>query len=480
LPGERGHDEDREGDAVKGACEGLPAAQHAGAFLAAHGVADLCQLAREVVELYEYVAEEKKVAVHTELPAPCEAPVDRIRMRQVFANLLDNAIKYTPAGGSVTISVRDESGRAVARFRDTGIGIPVEEQDKIWSRLYRGDKSRSQRGLGLGLSLVKAVVEAHGGKATVSSQADQGAEFTVTGVGNSLNALNGSLVLQTLQNAAYSWRFKHPTVRDALASVIGDDRELMDIYLAGAPVDRLFGEVTCGDVGMQGAKVIIPSDRYDLLLARLGKFDLSKSEDKRKCHHFLAYRCNRDFLVLFVAKYPRFISDLKVGSYLYAVSDVDVIVKMHEFGLLPANKRLEVVSAIRDLAVDTPDAGFLREEIRELHTPAEVEATLEDVRLKLLPNLAATIENWRDNYYHNKEEPESYFEPLVSALKEFQKELAVHTESAKQIESALADIKETIWDLVAEAPEPDYDDDYRGRSSGSDDDSRSIFDDVDH
>jgi signal transduction histidine kinase len=142
--------------------------------------ADLCQLAREVVELYEYVAEEKKVAVHTELLAPCEAPVDRTRMRQVFANLLDNAIKYTPAGGSVTISVRDESGQAIARFRDTGIGIPVEEQDKIWSRLYRGDKSRSQRGLGLGLSLVKAVVEAHGGKATVISRVNQGSEFTVT------------------------------------------------------------------------------------------------------------------------------------------------------------------------------------------------------------------------------------------------------------------------------------------------------------
>jgi len=142
--------------------------------------ADLCQLAREVVELYEYVAEEKKVAVRTELPAPCEAPVDRIRMRQVFANLLDNAIKYTPAGGSVTISVRDESGQAIVHFRDTGIGIPVEEQDKIWSRLYRGDKSRSQRGLGLGLSLVKAVVEAHGGKATVISRVNQGSEFTVT------------------------------------------------------------------------------------------------------------------------------------------------------------------------------------------------------------------------------------------------------------------------------------------------------------
>jgi len=141
--------------------------------------ADLCQLAREVAELYEYVAEEKKIAVTTEAPAPCEASVDRTRIRQVFANLLDNAIKYTPEGGKVDISVRCENGYALAFFRDTGMGIPAEEQNKIWTRLYRGDKSRSQRGLGLGLSLVKAVVEAHGGQVSVSSEPGKGSEFCV-------------------------------------------------------------------------------------------------------------------------------------------------------------------------------------------------------------------------------------------------------------------------------------------------------------
>ena len=140
---------------------------------------DLCQLAREVVELYQYVAEERKISIRTELPALCEASVDRNRIRQVFANLLDNAIKYTPENGSVTITVRDEPGQAVAIFRDSGMGIPAGEQERIWARLYRGDKSRSQRGLGLGLSLVKAVVEAHGGKVTVASQANEGATFTV-------------------------------------------------------------------------------------------------------------------------------------------------------------------------------------------------------------------------------------------------------------------------------------------------------------
>jgi len=140
---------------------------------------DLCGMVREVVELYEYVADERKVTVRTELPAVCDAPVDRNRMRQVFANLLDNALKYTPENGSVLISILDEPNQAVVRFCDTGAGIPPEEQGNIWTRLYRGDKSRSQRGLGLGLSLVKAVVEMHKGQVNVVSAVGQGSEFTV-------------------------------------------------------------------------------------------------------------------------------------------------------------------------------------------------------------------------------------------------------------------------------------------------------------
>jgi signal transduction histidine kinase len=132
-----------------------------------------------VIELYQYVAEEKKITVTTDFDAPCEALVDPTRMRQVFANLLDNAIKYTAPGGKVLVETRRELANIVIRVRDNGMGIPVEEQGKIWDRLYRGDKSRSQRGLGLGLSLVRAIVQAHQGKVHVSSKPEQGSEFTV-------------------------------------------------------------------------------------------------------------------------------------------------------------------------------------------------------------------------------------------------------------------------------------------------------------
>jgi signal transduction histidine kinase len=139
----------------------------------------IASLLKNVVELYELVAEEKHITITTGFTEPCAAVVDATRMRQAFANLLDNALKYTPEGGNVRLSCAVESGRVTVRVRDTGMGIPPEEQPRIWERLYRGDKSRSQRGLGLGLSLVKAIVEAHHGAVSVQSQPGEGSEFIV-------------------------------------------------------------------------------------------------------------------------------------------------------------------------------------------------------------------------------------------------------------------------------------------------------------
>jgi signal transduction histidine kinase len=138
---------------------------------------DLNDLIRQSVELYEDLADERGVELRTNVPSALLVDVDRNRMRQVLANLIDNAVKYTPAGGVVEIAAHSDSGDAVATVADTGVGIPAEELPRIWDRLYRGDKSRSTRGLGLGLSLVKAIVAAHGGRVDVRSRPGAGSTF---------------------------------------------------------------------------------------------------------------------------------------------------------------------------------------------------------------------------------------------------------------------------------------------------------------
>lgn len=133
----------------------------------------------QMVDLYQYVAEEKKITIITHVPKDLYVTADGTRIRQVLANLLDNAIKYTPCGGQITLEAFQQQQYMVIRVRDTGIGIPPPELPYIWDRLYRGDQSRSQRGMGLGLSLVKAIIHAHRGKIEVASEPGMGSQFVL-------------------------------------------------------------------------------------------------------------------------------------------------------------------------------------------------------------------------------------------------------------------------------------------------------------
>ncbi len=140
---------------------------------------NIANLIRDTVELYVHVAEDKKVSLHTSYPNDLFLSADANRMRQVMANLMDNAVKYTPSGGRIDLEAFPRDHQAVITIKDTGVGISSEDAPRIWNRLYRGDQTRSQRGLGLGLSLVKAVVQAHNGRIEVSSKPGAGSLFTL-------------------------------------------------------------------------------------------------------------------------------------------------------------------------------------------------------------------------------------------------------------------------------------------------------------
>ena len=142
------------------------------------GRADIAGLIEESAEIYEYLAQEKGIMLITDATPGLFALADPGRVRQVLANLLDNALKYSKPGGQVSLTGQGLGGRVLVTVRDEGEGIPPEDIPRIFERLYRGDKSRTHRGLGLGLSLVRAVLTAHGGDILVKSEVGKGSEFT--------------------------------------------------------------------------------------------------------------------------------------------------------------------------------------------------------------------------------------------------------------------------------------------------------------
>jgi signal transduction histidine kinase len=136
-------------------------------------------LVEETVNAYAELADERQIEVTTTIPHALTIRADATALSRVFANLLDNAIKYTPAGGRVSISAWREGDTAHVLMADTGIGISAEDLPRIWERMFRSDRSRSERGLGLGLSFVRAIVEAHDGRISVSSEPGHGTEVRI-------------------------------------------------------------------------------------------------------------------------------------------------------------------------------------------------------------------------------------------------------------------------------------------------------------
>ena len=143
---------------------------------------DMVELVRRLVSNYTINAQEKNVGINLEegLQIP-DIKVDTVRMEQVISNLLTNAIRHTPSGGSITVSVRRDDEKLVISVADTGEGIDSKDLPYIFERFYRSGRSRSRKegGTGLGLAIVKQMVEAHGGKVWAESESGIGSKFNI-------------------------------------------------------------------------------------------------------------------------------------------------------------------------------------------------------------------------------------------------------------------------------------------------------------
>ena len=142
---------------------------------------DFAELARTTADQMKLLAEEKRISLTSDGSEPVEVDADPSRLKQVVVNLLDNAIKYTPEGGNVSIYVTRRDHRAILEVADTGLGISANDLPHIFDRFYRADKARSRQmgGTGLGLSIVRSICQAHGGQVTVNSAEGRGSRFRV-------------------------------------------------------------------------------------------------------------------------------------------------------------------------------------------------------------------------------------------------------------------------------------------------------------
>lgn len=146
-----------------------------------HKEMNIASIVRDACTLFHPLAEDNGVNIIWNVPDKCALYGDIRMIQRMISNLLDNAIKYTQSGGTVDISVHEKDEKSVVvSVKDTGIGISSSDLPHIFERFYRGDPSRAQTGSGLGLSLARAIAQAHGGDIAVASSPNKGSTFTVT------------------------------------------------------------------------------------------------------------------------------------------------------------------------------------------------------------------------------------------------------------------------------------------------------------
>lgn len=294
-----------------------------------------------------------------------------------------------------------------------------------------------------------------------------------------LTAMDGSLVLRQFSGGEHVWTFKHPTIGDAFATFVAEDPELMDVYLNWTRPSRLLDEVTCGNVGLEGVRVVVPRSRFRAFLARLDQVT-----DSRDVLRFLTTRCNAEFVALFAGDHPEILDRIgRAGPYLSASTEAALVCRLHEWGILPDKTRQLFADTALDLATSFPDLDCLAvPRIRAVFSDVQLKAILEAVRSYLVPRLRYVVDEWRDNFdsTSDSDEPEDYFQPLKDVLDHLLVEFpgdegirGVVADAASDILDAIDDFRRGRFDPVEIADPDDFEPSAVAPLS-----ERSVFDDI--
>jgi energy-coupling factor transporter ATP-binding protein EcfA2 len=303
-----------------------------------------------------------------------------------------------------------------------------------------------------------------------------------------LEALRGSLVVHTHAGGESVWRFKHPTIGDAYAAILVQSPEHLGIFIQGSAPERLVDQVTCGDVGIEKA-VVVPKSLFLRMLAKLEEFSQSKSYKsawlsafgaKRDLQGFLARRCGKEFLSLYLQRNAGLLDQVsQPGLFLDTVPEVRLAKRLHEFGLLPEDKRRKFVETVSNYALEGQDADALDDDgIRALFTDDEFEDLVQRVRTELVPRLDDVRLEWESDHSPG-EPPEEHMQPLLEVFGSLKQRFGDDEKAVRVIEREMRRTSEWINEHTPEEPEISPRELGKVEAPDEPHNTRSMFDDID-
>jgi hypothetical protein len=308
---------------------------------------------------------------------------------------------------------------------------------------------------------------------------------------SALESLSGSLVQHKHSEGNAMWTFKHPTVGDAYSGLLLNNPEWLGIFLRGTPIEKLLGQITCGDVGLERA-VIVPNGLFPLVLERLRESPsttryktpyLARWYTKDRIDSFLASRCCKDFLAEYIKENPQVLDRVsKPEPFLRSGSEVDLAIRLNEVGLLPENYRHEFVTTVVDYAIEGVDFDAIGNYmIRSVFTSDELTAFHERLRSELVPKLSDV--RWtKQSGWRSDQSADEYMDPLLDSFSNIKEEFADDPAILATIDREIELGRDWIADNLDENPKEET----PARLFGDVDSPdypvgpvRSIFDDID-
>lgn len=283
----------------------------------------------------------------------------------------------------------------------------------------------------------------------------------------SLESLNGTFLRCApkldADTAGDSWSFRHPTLREGFALYIGENPALLSTFIKGLPAMSVLTQLDCGSKNRRGRLVVVPPSLYRTVALRVFAIGQALTWQNwmewRVWSAFLADRCSKEFLEIYLSIDQGFYGKaLRIGSYLETNYLLKILARLYPLGLLSEDQRLSVVNSVSELAVETPDSGWLdMPELDALLSEGERAAIMSRVREVLIPSLDEELRNWKFN--EQGDSTEEYYAPLKEALERYKDELSEFPECVTALEFAIS----SVGELEAEASswnneDVDYDD----------------------